>query len=184
MRLFVAAELPKELTDALSETLAVLRGNVRGRFVAPDSLHVTLAFLGNVESSRANAAAEALEEACRGVNSFDVTLGELGSFGRRAKATLWQGFSDDGALPELAHAVRESLRARGFAFDAKSFIAHVTLMRSADLSRGTLAAPYTRTGCIDTITLLSSDLSGDRPVYEPVCRVKLPEPLWGMQPLD
>ena len=69
-------------------------------------------------------------------------------------------------------------------FDAKSFIAHVTLMRSADLSHGMLAAPYVRTGRVDTITLFSSDLSADRPAYDPVCRVKLPEPLWGMQPLD
>ena len=184
MRLFVAAELPGELTDALAETLAALRGNVHGRFVAPDSLHVTLAFLGNVGSSRVDVAVEALEEACRGASSFDVRLGDLGSFGRRAKATLWQGFSDAGSLPEIAQAVRESLRVRGFETDAKSFVAHVTLMRSADLSQGILAAPYVRSGRIDTITLFSSDLSGKRPVYEPVRRINLLEPLWGVQPID
>ena len=52
MRVFVAAELPDEMYDALCETSALLRASVRGRYVAPDSFHVTLAFLGNVESWR------------------------------------------------------------------------------------------------------------------------------------
>ena len=46
MRLFIAAELPENLLEALAETSARLRDTVKGRYVAPDSFHLTLAFLG------------------------------------------------------------------------------------------------------------------------------------------
>ena len=65
MRLFVAAVLPDAVLDALAETSALLRGSVRGRFVAPDSFHVTLAFLGDTPAERVDDAAGAIEMACR-----------------------------------------------------------------------------------------------------------------------
>ncbi len=173
MRLFIAAELPDKVIEALSETSALLRGAVRGRYVAPDSFHVTLAFLGEVDAGCADLAIEALEEGCRGLKASRVALGELGSFGRRAKATLWQGFADAGVLPDAAGAIRAELKSLGFEIDGKSFIPHVTLMRAADLSSGVLPAPVRRSGAIENITLFRSDLSGDRPVYEPVHSVRL-----------
>jgi 2'-5' RNA ligase len=159
--------------DALAETSALLRGSVKGRYVAPDSFHVTLAFLGDTPVDRVDAAAEAIEAGCREFSRFGVTLGSLGSFGKRSAATLWQGFDDAGDLPELAAAVRDELRASGFSFDAKSFRAHVTLMRKADLTRGTLPMPAQAAGDVRSVVLFKSDLSGARPVYEPLHVVDL-----------
>ena len=166
MRLFAAAVLPEPIREALCETSALLRAGVRGRYVAPDSLHVTLAFLGEVEGRRVDGACAALDRACAGFAPFSVALGELGCFGRRAKAVLWQGFSDDGLLPELAQSVRGELRAGGLSFDGKAFAPHVTLMRAADLSAGALPAPVPAQGEISEIALFRSDLSGPRPIYE------------------
>ena len=174
MRLFVAAVLPDAVLDALAETSALLRGSVRGRFVAPDSFHVTLAFLGDTPAERVDDAAGAIEMACREFSAFGVSLGSLGSFGKRSAATLWQGFGDAGALPEIAAAVRDELRERGFSFDAKSFRAHVTLMRKADLTHGILPMPAQADGDVRSIVLFKSDLSGDRPLYEPLHIVDLP----------
>lgn len=174
MRLFVAAELPENMVDALAETSALLRANVRGRYVAPDSLHVTLAFLGDVPGSHLDLAAGALEAGCSGFGRFGASLGELGSFGKRSAATLWQGFGETGDLPGIAAAIREELTARGLAFDEKRFMPHITLMRKADLTRGILPTPAMATGEIRHITLFESDLSGARPVYEPLHTVELP----------
>lgn len=173
MRLFIAAQLPETVLEALAEESGMLRGCVRGRYVSPDSYHVTLAFLGDVESGRVNAVADALEEGCVGFSSFEVSLGEFGSFGRRSKATLWQGFREEGALPELACSVRNRLEAAGIAFDGKAFRAHVTLMRAADLKEGVLPMPESAQGTIKHVTLFRSDLSGSRPVYEPLHTVCL-----------
>ncbi len=177
MRLFVAARLPQALMEALGETSALLRDTVRGRYVAPDSFHLTLAFLGDVSGTRVSDACAAVEEACEGQPPIRVTLGPLGSFGRRRRATLWQGFSQGvDEMAGLAGDVRESLADRGLSYDATAFAPHVTLMRSADLTAGLLPMPVVERGVLDTVTLFRSDLSGDRPRYEPLYDVTLRQP--------
>ncbi len=167
MRLFVAAPLPQVLVDALSETSALLRQAVRGRYVASDSFHVTLAFLGEVPVYQLSEVERALEMATADFEPFQTALGELGSFGRASNAILWQGFQQGRReWSVLAHDVRGCLDDAGFAFDGKSFLPHVTLMRRADVSRGALPMPCVEQGTIDTVTLFSSNLSGDRPQYE------------------
>ena len=176
MRLFVAAELPQPLLEALSETSALLRGRVTGRYVAPDSFHLTLAFLGEVAGSQVADACEALDVACAGQPPIKVALGPLGSFGRKRKATLWQGFSmgvDE--LGGLAGDVREALAEHGLDYDPLAFAPHVTLMRAADLSAGMLPPVYEATGRIGRVSLFRSDLSGPRPRYEALHTVELVE---------
>lgn len=173
MRLFIAAELPEPVLEVLAETSALLRGSIRGRYVSSDSFHITLAFLGDVEVNRIDAVIDALEKGCNGFESFDISLGDLGSFGKRSKATLWQGLQNAGDLPALAQSVRASLAAAGIAFDEKAFRAHITLMRAADLKEGTLPMPELAKGTVERITLFRSDLSGKRPVYEPLHTVNL-----------
>ena len=174
MRLFVAAELPEVLLEALSETSALLRGQVHGRYVAPDSFHLTLAFLGEVPGALVPMTCDAIDEACSTQPPISVTLGALGSFGRSRKATLWQGFAAGvDELGGLAGDVRECLAEHGLTYDSLAFAPHVTLMRKADLSAGVLPMPVVEKGVIDTVTLFSSDLSGERPRYEPLHRVRL-----------
>jgi 2'-5' RNA ligase len=174
VRLFIAAELPVEVREALAETSASLRDAVRGRYVGSDLFHVTLAFLGEVPSARIGEIEALLAEATRGHAPFEVTLGPLGSFGRARRAVLWQGFERgrDG-LDALAADVRASLAEAGFAFDGKGFLPHVTLMREANLTGGSLPVPVVESGTLDTVTLFSSDLSGPRPRYEALARVAL-----------
>lgn len=173
MRLFIAAELPEELVWALAETSGALRDAVPGRYVAPDSFHVTLAFLGEVAGSRAGALEGVLERSCAGVPPIEAVLGELGTFGRGRKTALWQGVRTDGALEALAARVRSELDSCGFVYDGKGFLPHVTLIRGADVAGLALPMPCVERGTIDTIALLSSDLSGERPVYTPLIRVAL-----------
>jgi 2'-5' RNA ligase len=178
MRLFVAAELPQDMLDALAETSALLRDAVPGRFVAPDSFHVTLAFLGEVEGARVADAAAAVEEACAYQPAIRAVLGPFGSFGRRRGRMLWQGFAQGvDELASLAGDVRESLAARGMPFDPTAFVPHVTLIRQADLGSGMLPTPVVERGTIRTITLFRSDLSGERPRYEALERFELLEPV-------
>lgn len=177
MRLFVAADLPVQVREALCETSAALREALRGRYVAPDSFHVTLAFLGEVPGAQLGDAIAAVEEGCQGQGPLEMALGPLGSFGRARRATLWQGFARGvDELAGLAGDIRECLAERGLAYDTTLFVPHVTLMRAADLSAGVLPMPQVAKGAIETITLYRSDLTGERPRYEPLHVVRLEEP--------
>ena len=173
MRLFIAAELPQELLEALAETSARLRDAVPGRYVPPSNFHVTLAFLGETDAARVAELAELLDDACAGFEPIPVTLAALGSFGTARRATLWQAVESDGGLEALADAIRRRLAHGGFPYDEKGFLAHMTLMRSADISRGELPMPQVARGCVEDVTLFKSDLSGKHPVYTPLHTVRL-----------
>lgn len=173
MRLFVAAELPEEMLEALAETQAALRASVAGRYVAPDQFHVTLAFLGNVDAWCVNDATAALEQACAAHAPFEAQLADFGSFGRRKAATLWQGFAKSATFEALAQDVRSALAQASLTFDAKKFLPHVSLMRGANLAGGVLPMPVITSGVISTVTLFSSDLSGPRPVYSALHSIDL-----------
>ena len=173
MRLFIAAELPEDVLEALAETSALLRSCMHGRFVAPDSFHVTLAFLGETDGARVAELAELLDDACAGCGPIPVSLGALGSFGKARRATLWQAVESDGVLETLAESVRKGLARQGFSFDEKGFLAHMTLMRSADISRGELPMPQVAWGSVEEVSLFKSDLSGKHPVYTPLHTVRL-----------
>ena len=178
MRLFVAAELPDAMMEALSETSALLRDHVPGRYVAPDSFHLTLAFLGEVPVALVDEACAALDEACAPQPPIAVAFGPLGSFGRARRATLWQGFARGvDELGGLAGDVRESLAEHGLTYDSMAFAPHVTLMRAADLTGGMLPMPVVERGTIEKVTLFRSDLSGVRPRYEPLHCVTLRQEL-------
>ena len=84
------------------------------------------------------------------------------------RANLKKAVESDDALEGLAKRLRTGLSARGFSFDNKGFLAHMTLMRSADLTSGMLPMPLVARGDIDTVTLFKSDLSGPHPVYTPL----------------
>lgn len=174
MRIFVAAELPQELYEALCQTSAQVRDAMDGRYVPPENFHVTLAFLGEVPSALVDDVAGAVEEACVVHAPFSTTLGGLGTFGRGRNVMLWQGFAqDDVAWQALAKDVRGHLTSAGFAIDAKRFLPHVTLMRRAQIPAGELPMPCVATDTVRHVTVFRSDLSGPAPRYEPLARFEL-----------
>ncbi len=174
MRLFVAAELSNNLIDALADTSALLRDSVRGRYVAPDLFHVTLAFLGEVPAAQVDEVGMLVRDACAEVDPFMTSLGPLGSFGRLSAAILWQGFSSGRESWDLlATKVRSALRDAGFWIDEKGFLPHVTLMCRADLTHGALPMPCVTRGSVDAVIVYVSDLSGERPCYEALERIDL-----------
>lgn len=104
-----------------------------GRRMRRDTLHLTLAFIGDVDDAGfdlACAAGDAVEENL-GAGDTVLTLDRLACW--RHNRIAWAGCA---AVPEtvanLAGALAAELRGRGFALDARPFAAHVTLLRDAD----------------------------------------------------
>ena len=136
-RLFVALRPPAEVRAAL---LAPMAGVAGARWQNDNQLHLTLAFLGELDRHGTAAAAEALA-AVRQL-PFEVQLGTPGSFdtGRADRvSTLWAAVGEvlpekparrgDGPLFRLAASVRHALRGAGLAVDLRRFSPHVTLAR-------------------------------------------------------
>lgn len=97
-----------------------------GRVVPEANIHLTLAFLGEVDAARVPLVRDAAAEAK--LTPFRLELDRLGSFsGARV------GWAGPGRMPAelagLAAGLATALGARGFPLDDRAFAAHATLVR-------------------------------------------------------
>ena len=134
LRLFVACELPDDVRRALGGLQDDLRQliPVRLRWVRPESVHVTLKFLGEVEETRVDAITSALATA---VEPFELglRLAKLGGLGGARLRVVWVGLDGDVApLASLAGRVEGALTPLGFPPERRPFAAHLTLARVPD----------------------------------------------------
>ncbi len=127
-RMFVAVPVPAWVREDLEEAVDPLRSaHPELRWVAPESWHLTLLFLGDVSPALVPRVAGALAGSVAQVTTPRIRLdGTAGRFGRRV---LWAGIAADEDLDALAGSVRAALAPLGFE-DDKEFSAHLTLARA------------------------------------------------------
>jgi 2'-5' RNA ligase len=96
-----------------------------------DNVHVTLKFLGGVETPRLDSIAAALGAAVRDVKGFEIAVEGLGAFPSRTRArVLWAGIGAGAPqLATVAGRVEQALEPFGFPRETRPFAAHVTLGR-------------------------------------------------------
>ncbi|HEV2236938.1 MAG TPA: RNA 2',3'-cyclic phosphodiesterase [Ktedonobacterales bacterium] len=133
-RTFVAIELSEPARTHLRDTIVRLRRAIpAARWVDPAGLHLTLAFLGELDDARLAEVAPAAAEAAAGVAPFTLNVGALGTFGRpRAPRVIWAGVSGElRPLGALHRRLGDALARRGFALEARPYAPHLTLARVA-----------------------------------------------------
>lgn len=134
VRLFISLPLPDQARDELCDVQAELRQYLSPnlvRWTKPEGLHVTLAFLGNVEDESIEALCAAAGPAFAGHEPFKLALSGLGGFPTGANPkVLWAGLS--GESEHLRRLQRDVAKATGpfvEQADSKPFRGHVTLGR-------------------------------------------------------
>lgn len=128
-RLFFALWPDDGVRKGLDNAAHSLADLCKGRRVARDAIHMTLAFLGDVSAERFNDLAEAAYEV--NVPAFSLELCRLGWW--KHNRVAWASPSDiPTALSALVLQLRLALGKRGFPVEERSFAAHVTLMRKVD----------------------------------------------------
>jgi RNA 2',3'-cyclic 3'-phosphodiesterase len=130
-RCFVAVDLDDSLRGSLADVLASWRADPPTdglRWVEPENLHLTLAFLGEVEPASIPAIAEALRGVAARHGPRSVPTGRLGAFPRPGSArVLWYAVGDpDGGLAALAASVTAALGLTA----TEPFRPHITLARA------------------------------------------------------
>lgn len=181
MRLFVAIALPEDIRDRL----AALQSGVPGaRWVAPENLHLTLRFIGEVDGRQASD----IDAALTAVNtpSFPLTLAGIDSFGAGNKVrSLWARAEPSEPLKRLQAKVEQALQRAGQAAEGRKFKPHVTLARFSGgtanariydyLSRQALfrAPPFE----VSEFVLYSSFLSQSGAIYRAEAEYDLSRPI-------
>jgi 2'-5' RNA ligase len=147
--------------EALAEATARSAG---GRASAPDTLHLTVVFIGTVEASAIDAVRDAGD--AMHWERFALSLDVVGSFSRAGIA--WAAPS--GMPPALARANRDlvaALSARGIDSERRPYRPHVTLARRcARAIDGAIDPPIAWS--VDAVVLMSSRLLSDGARYRPI----------------
>ncbi|HWG89396.1 MAG TPA: RNA 2',3'-cyclic phosphodiesterase [Candidatus Thermoplasmatota archaeon] len=178
---FAAVEVGEQ--PALQARLTELRAlGADLKVVAPENLHLTLKFLGEVPDGKTSAVETALREAAAGVAPFTMDLVGLGTFPPRgAPRVVWAGVQGAEPLTQVATRFETAARALGFAREERAFSPHVTLARARsprgkeDVIRFVQAHRDEPLGevRVEELRLMRSELRPTGPVYTPVLTVRL-----------
>ncbi len=171
MRCFVAVDISDRVRDQIGEYQKRLGPMVAGiRWVRPDRMHLTLAFLGEVSDEFITSAKEKLAEAVKGLKPFMARFEGIGAFSspRRARV-IWAGMSDGrDELCALQNKVVSGLQKVGFEPERRRFSPHLTLGRlriPADVARVCEQQFQSDEFEIDRVILYQSVLKPEGPEY-------------------
>ena len=128
-RIFVAIPIPAQVATALDRLLPPLPSLRR---VAPELMHVTLAFIGQVGEERVADVTAAVGVAALASGPVPVDLSTVGSFPEHGLPRLvWAGSGPRAAaaIVRIGASVRAELLRHRVPFDPKPLRAHVTIAR-------------------------------------------------------
>ena len=169
MRLFVAIALP----DDIKASIGALRGGIPdARWIVSENTHVTLAFIGEVQSPMMMDISLALGRIK--YPAFDLDIEGVGVFGSNKRPRiLWAGVRPTPAINLLHQKIVTAIESVGAHVDDRRFRPHITLARVHK-------SPYERvrhfltdhalfktaTVPVDSFTLFSSHLSSSSAIYQ------------------
>jgi 2'-5' RNA ligase len=188
IRSFIAIELPEEVKSGLQRLQAELKLPQHSfvKCVAPDGIHLTLKFLGNISSQKVAEITGVMEQASRGISPFQLQITELGAFpNMRQPRVLWVGIKGElDKLKAWQKRIDDGLAPLGFTKETRPFTPHLTLARVRDncspedrrslgelVMKTPLEVDYALT--VNSLNLMRSQLLPGGAVYSRLAEVKL-----------
>jgi 2'-5' RNA ligase len=187
IRTFIAIELPSRLKLELGKLQAQLKMERQNwvKWVDPNSVHLTLKFLGNIDITSTDQITKEMEGAARGISPFFLEVKDLGVFPNlRRVQVVWVGLSGEiDKVVQLQQNLESNLERLGFVPEKRRFTPHLTLARLRDQAkpeeRQKFGQLITSTGFksdpfkVDTISLMRSQLTSHGAVYSRLNTVQL-----------
>jgi RNA 2',3'-cyclic 3'-phosphodiesterase len=134
VRLFIALDIEDQIRERIARFMDGVRGFAPdARWVRPESMHVTLKFIGEKPDQEVENLKRVLTEV-RAVK-FALAFRGYGFFPTPKSARVfWVGIEAGEELPKLAAAIDDSTAALGIAKDERAFSPHLTLARGGGRS--------------------------------------------------
>jgi len=131
-RTFIALDVDDSIRHFLAGIIHQMAQELPSiRWVDPQGIHLTLAFLGDLTDEHLAEAKQAAESAAPRVMPFEIRLSHLGVFDSSLHPrVIWVGIDEPaGALQQLHRVLSKELEKRGFTVEKRSFSPHLTLAR-------------------------------------------------------
>ncbi len=137
-RLFVALRPP----EAIRQALALSQSGIPGaRWQVDAQLHITLRFIGDVDSRQAEDVVTALSAIH--APKLALRLSGVGHFGKGERINaLWAGVEPQDGIAALHRKLDRALVAVGIAPDPRAYLPHLTLARFAASTRASVATGW------------------------------------------
>jgi len=132
MRLFIAINFDEPTVARIMEIQQRLREMGRGSFSHPENLHLTLAFLGEIEPQRVREIQEAMTQLV--IPTLRLEFSSVGNFRRDGGDLWWVGLAPNHELTLLQKELTAQLKVRGFVLEDRRFSPHITLARKVILA--------------------------------------------------
>ena len=188
MRVFISINLPAAAKKELGDLTARLQqSHWLVRWEKPAKIHITLMFLGKLQNSKIPKLQSAIERACLGIKSFEISFKGIGAFPDFVKPrVVWVGLKGDlKSLAALQKGVERELKKERIWFDQKPFVPHVTIGRvKKGISKGALQdlgkkikkmrkIDFQSKILVNSVEIMKSDLLPEGSVYNKLVEVKL-----------
>lgn len=187
IRAFIAIELSNEIKAELERIESVLksRSSAPAKWVNPESTHLTLKFLGDMNSDTVTEVLDAIKSGADGIPSFRIQLAGLGVFPNAFRTqVVWAGLSGNmDRLEQLQRKIEIEMEKLGFPREKRRFSPHLTLARVrnhathderkrlGDIVTGT---PFTGSSIkVDSVNLMESRLTRQGALYTRLGSVRL-----------
>ncbi len=180
LRAFIAADLTPAVREAVAQVSRNLQQKLAGlplRWVAPENMHLTLKFLGDVSARNLRLLEEMLAGEARQHTAFEFGVGTLGAFPNpRHPRVLWVGVSGPDALQRLHAGIENAMARLGYPREQRPYQPHLTLARVARNAPAAVirqisqvlrqeTVGYLGSVRVEAIHLYRSDLSPQGPRY-------------------
>ena len=132
IRSFLALELPSEIKEIVARVSGEVRQSTLDvKWAKVDNIHLTVVFMGNIETEDIPAIGDGVKKVCLTYGAFDASLKGIGCFpNKRSPRVLWLGL--DGDLERMSNfrdALQEQLTPFGIKEERRRFKPHLTLGR-------------------------------------------------------
>jgi RNA 2',3'-cyclic 3'-phosphodiesterase len=188
IRAFIAVELPSGLKNELAELETQLKKASPPvvKWVEPNSIHVTLKFLGEISEDSIEELMLAIEETAQGILPFQLEVRGVGAFPNLERPqVLWTGVKGElEKIAQLQKRIESNTEQLGSPRESRAFSPHLTLGRVRDEAGpnerrrlGKLLADTTFTTLhnidVGAVNLMKSQLTPGGAIYSCIGSVKL-----------
>jgi 2'-5' RNA ligase len=133
IRAFIAVELPEGLKKELAELEIRLKKSNPPivKWVDPNSIHITLKFLGEISEDSIDELMLAIEESAQGIPSYRLEVGEVGAFPNLNRVqVVWVGVKGElDKIAQLQQRIESNTEQLGFPRESRAFTPHLTIGR-------------------------------------------------------
>lgn len=134
-RLFVAVDPPEQIRDEISAIYCAIPGT---RWMTDEQIHLTLRFIGEVDTSVENKVIDVLEKIS--ISPFTISLKGIGYFPpRKEPRVLWVGMLENELLLRLQKQIERAITSLDIEPDSRKFYPHITIARLSDPHREKIA---------------------------------------------